>query len=477
MKSIFKLFVLFFVFALLSFQTLSASAAATLTPLVLGTYKTSGSADEIFIAGNNAYVVGYHSGLQIIDVSNSSSPSLVGSYTPPGIASDVVVSGNYAYIVDRKDDHADIGSGWMHIIDISMPSSPVLVGTYNITGKPAGIAISGNYAYVAVSTSPGGLLIIDISNVASPTLVSTATNTDMIDVAISGNYAYIIDSVANMDIIDITSPSSPLFVSSTDLGAPLRISISGKYAYVGTQDGLKIIDISNPINPALKYSEKYPDSVYSVGIFILGENAYVAGTSVRVFNTSNPSAATLIGEQKSGSFDVVVSGGYVYVAAGVGGLHIIQFKHYEDNVKDLNKDIKVDQKVVRSVKGRIIIQTEGKGEAWYVNPKDSRKYSLGKPVDALTVIRKLGMGISNANLAKIPKNGTNAKGDQALMNRLKGKILIQVQGKGEAWYVHPVTGKRYSLGRPSDAFSVMKSVGVGITNANLNKISTGLVVQ
>ena len=146
-------------------------------------------------------------------------------------------------------------------------------------------------------------------------------------------------------------------------------------------------------------------------------------------------------------------------------------------LKDLNKNIKADPIFTDKVKGKIFIQTEGRGEAWYVSPKNGKKYPLGKPADAFATIKKLGMGISNADLAKIPRNGTKDKGNQAMMNRLKGKILIQVQSKGEAWYVHPITGKRYFLGRPADAFKLIKSLGIGINNANLNKVSTGLVVK
>jgi len=122
--------------------------------------------------------------------------------------------------------------------------------------------------------------------------------------------------------------------------------------------------------------------------------------------------------------------------------------------------------------GKILLQVESHGEAWYVNPKDLKKYSLGKPADAFAIIKKLGIGISNANLGKIPRNGTKDKGNQAVMNKLKGKIVIQVQGKGEAWYVHSVSGKRYSLGKPATAFAVIKKLGSGITNANLAKIPT-----
>jgi len=47
--------------------------------------------------------------------------------------------------------------------------------------------------------------------------------------------------------------------------------------------------------------------------------------------------------------------------------------------------------------GKILLQVESRGEAWYVNPKDLKKYSLGKPADAFAIIKKLGIGISNVN--------------------------------------------------------------------------------
>ena len=92
-------------------------------------------------------------------------------------------------------------------------------------------------------------------------------------------------------------------------------------------------------------------------------------------------------------------------------------------------------------------------------------------------MRYLGLGIKNADLAKIPRINTNDKGDQSMTNRLKGKILLQVEEKGEAWYVHPVSGYRYYLGRPNDAFNIMRYLGFGISNRDLNKILIDVVIR
>lgn len=48
--------------------------------------------------------------------------------------------------------------------------------------------------------------------------------------------------------------------------------------------------------------------------------------------------------------------------------------------------------------------------------------------------------------------------DQAFADRQKGKILLQIEQGGEAWYVSPADGKRYFLGRPLDGFKIMRNL-------------------
>jgi hypothetical protein len=63
--------------------------------------------------------------------------------------------------------------------------------------------------------------------------------------------------------------------------------------------------------------------------------------------------------------------------------------------------------------------------------------------------------------------------DENLTKKLAGRILLQVQSNGEAWYINPVDLKRYYLGRPADAFYIMRYFGLGITNYDLNQIPVG----
>jgi len=122
------------------------------------------------------------------------------------------------------------------------------------------------------------------------------------------------------------------------------------------------------------------------------------------------------------------------------------------------------------VRGRILLDVEQNGEAWYVYPPSLERHYLGRPADAFAIMSELGLGISNADLERIPTGQEPGEGDLALRERVSGRILLQVEENGEAWYVYPVNTRRYFLGRPADAFEIMNNLGLGITSANLAHI-------
>nr|MDA3802506.1 hypothetical protein [Patescibacteria group bacterium] len=135
------------------------------------------------------------------------------------------------------------------------------------------------------------------------------------------------------------------------------------------------------------------------------------------------------------------------------------FKKFVDSEKQLLKNINLN--LSKRLSGRILLQVEENGEAWYINPLNNRKYYLGRPLDAYNIMRALGLGISNNDFESF--SGYAPK-------RLSGRILLKVQDYGKAYYVDPLTLKMHYLGRPDDAFSLMREMGLGITNENVRKI-------
>lgn len=132
-----------------------------------------------------------------------------------------------------------------------------------------------------------------------------------------------------------------------------------------------------------------------------------------------------------------------------------------------------DYNLMNNLKGKILLQVESRGEAWYLDPVSKKRFYLRNGEEAYKALRKFGLGITNSDLAKIPIDGSNIKGNQNLVNRLKGRILLQVESKGEAWYLNPKDGKRYYMKDGEAAYQIMRNLSLGITNIDLNKIPIG----
>lgn len=128
--------------------------------------------------------------------------------------------------------------------------------------------------------------------------------------------------------------------------------------------------------------------------------------------------------------------------------------------KRLSKSI--SRALSQRLSGRILLQVEEQGEAWYIEPRSQKRYYMGRPDDALALMRYFGLGINNGNLDKFLKTSAPAK--------FAGRIFLAVERNGEAYYVNPVDLRLHYLGRPADAYAVMRTLGLGISNDNIRQI-------
>jgi uncharacterized protein (TIGR03790 family) len=127
-----------------------------------------------------------------------------------------------------------------------------------------------------------------------------------------------------------------------------------------------------------------------------------------------------------------------------------------------NTKVKIDKVFAAKQQGKILLQVEDKGRAWYVNPKNSKRYYMANGAEAFKIMRALGVGITNANLNKLKQN-------KALAKKQAGKILLQVEARGEAYYVN-ADGSLYYLKNGAEAYNVMRKLGKGIKTSDLYKI-------
>ena len=211
-------------------------------------------------------------------------PTIAGLLNDPKLkeAEEVEVVGKYAYV---------IGGEGLIIIDISNLRNPTIVSSIDISG--VGISILDEYAYIVGSSI---LTIVDISNPASPKIIIAFQDPKLPrglqDIQVKGEYAYIINNnnwpelvmqeLVIVDVSDLKNPEivSSIVVSKERYGFHLKkIFLSENYCYIvswsGGDDALTIIDISNPKNPKKLSSLSDGKLWQAMNIFVSGKYAYI----------------------------------------------------------------------------------------------------------------------------------------------------------------------------------------------------------
>lgn len=256
-------------------------------PEEIGSYDTPGATRNVFLLDTLAYIADGGSGLRIVDVSDPVEPEEISFIEVEGFCTDVKVADGFAYVttgLPYREPFEQVISG-MYAIDVSDPSSPELMGFYDAFRSVNSIALSGNYAFLTVFS--WGLVILDISNPENIEEVAFLEEEDGANnsIFISGNYAYIADSQV-FGIIDISDPTNPEWVSVWRAYWSCDVFVQGDYAFIADhEEGLKILNISDPFDPYLAGSYDTPGLAW--GVAVDGDKAYVADvTNLGVYDCS-----------------------------------------------------------------------------------------------------------------------------------------------------------------------------------------------
>ncbi|MFB3909770.1 MAG: FlgD immunoglobulin-like domain containing protein [Candidatus Eisenbacteria bacterium] len=272
------------------------------------------TAKKLALCDDYAYVVANGWGLLIVDISNPQAPFLAGSLET-GDAWSVAVKGRYAYVGSART---------VRVVDVSDPAHAQVVGELaSIPFYANDVEIDGTKLYVAYGAS--GFRVVDVSDPTDPTLEGSLTSMHGLAVALSGERAYILQP-DRFDAIDITHTSSiDVLGRIVSHGWNEGMAVSGRFAYLANgEDGLEIVDLSDPRFPATVAIANTPGVAWSVAYS--ANYAYVADgeTGLQVIDVSEPSHPIF-----SGSLDaadaraVAVSGNRAYLAEAAGGLKVV----------------------------------------------------------------------------------------------------------------------------------------------------------
>ncbi len=301
---------------------------------------------DTFEIGGSTYAVvasGGEDGIQIVDVTNPASLTAVGSLADNTTreldgarAVDVFATGGKTYAVV-----ASVGDDGVEIVDVTNPASPASVGEVEDDGNlllDGANAVTtfriGPNIYVAVTTqNDDGLQIIDITNPASPAAAGKLeddsdrllVDTSAVDIFETGGSTYAVVASwgePGLQIIDITNPASPAAAGQLEDDSDLLLNGTralavfeeGGSTYVAAasfhDDGLQIVDVTDPQNPAAAGKladggELQLDGASGVEIFRVDGTAYAAMTSqsdggLQIVDLTDPDSPTAAGSLEDG---------------------------------------------------------------------------------------------------------------------------------------------------------------------------------
>lgn len=134
----------------------------------------------------------------------------------------------------------------------------------------------------------------------------------------------------------------------------------------------------------------------------------------------------------------------------------------------------VDEELQEDLAGEMLLDVEGNGEVYYVDPVDGGKEYLADGTSAHRLLERAALGIDEAHFALlvqgVERDEESVCRENLLGNRLRGRIVLRVEEHGEAWWVFPRNCRAYYVGTHEAAYELMRKFSLGVSKSNLGKI-------
>ena len=304
-----------------------AGATAQAPPLEhVGTIP--GSANVLAMAGD-LLIAGTRNELRILDVSQPGAASVAGRYAFEQPVLDIAVGKRDEHVVYVANSHDGLRR-----LDLSDPGAPVVSGTVATRGQAVGVAVSSDHAYVGDNSL--GFDCVELA--ADMRRVGEYLGDGFPrDIAAVGTLVFVADQPAGLLAVDVSDPASPSVMGRLSLG---REPVTGVavpdarswdaepppfVAMASATTGLQVVDVSDPSAPTT--AAPIARAGRFSGVAMWADGLFVAGDGVlRVFDLAAPGPPALIAEADlGGAAGAVAVGGEHVFAATADGIRI--FRH------------------------------------------------------------------------------------------------------------------------------------------------------
>lgn len=286
-----------------------------------------GTAYDIAIADDIAYVAMGAQGLTLVDISKPSAPEQVACLLKPADYGD---RQNTAWRLHREGTLLYVspgpGSVALRIFDISDRRHP---------SETAQLERPWGWGRQVVSRPPllfvcslQGLRILDISDPASPRERSSfAEEAAVLSCTVDGDRVYASAGAEGVFVLDVSSPDTPTCIGRYEQPkTPWSIAVSGDLACIADWDvGLHVYDLSGDGFPRRVGGLRRPHWAY--GVALEGDCAFVAAGrhGLHILDLTDPAMPQELGvlPTDTGFRDVAVHDGKAFVAEAEVGIRVI----------------------------------------------------------------------------------------------------------------------------------------------------------
>jgi len=408
----------------------SVSVINALTNTVAATITVGSRPHSLEIVGNSMYVSNTNSNtVSVIDLnSNTVTNTISVGLNPRGLKA----LDSKIYVVNYGDINMS-GRNVISIINTATDTVSEVILLPLGTAGSHGIAIDNRNLYVTNYIS-NTVTVIDADTKAIEATIAVAGGPR--DIIAEGNIyvaafdagmIWVIDSNTNMETAIIGVGHSPAGMSASD---------NIIYFARSEDDSVSLLNLSTNT-----LSSAFSGSGSSSG----GSGSIISGPAPQASNSQTPPAEQPAVENPSQSETPTPAA-----------------------PESERPNTVIDQKLSDRLKGRLLLAVQDRGKIWYIDPTSGLRYRVTLQ-NVLSVFRGLSLGITNDNLEQIPEAPQSRF--SALANRLKGRLLLQVQNRGVIWYVD-MNGQRHFI-TITNVLDIFRKLSLGITNENLDKIKIG----
>ena len=290
-------------------------------PRISGWWATSGDVLDVQKVGRYLYLACNHSGVRILDAFDPEHPIQIGAVDTPGQAVALVDAHDTLLVAD--------GHAGLQLVDVSHPEAPKVISNCRMPrGEAVDVVSIGSFAFVAADY--GGLQVVDFSNANEPRIVGCLNTPDLDRLAVLDSGMLVARMSGVFGVLDVSNPSAPRVLGSykpSDRYYRVRdIQVSGDYAFAAVkQYGLQVVDVSVPAKPRevarLQIGRGQAIDVEGAQVFIIDDEGKVYCVDVAVPERPHVLARYDLGCPGEA---VCAENGYVYVASGPSGLHVLR---------------------------------------------------------------------------------------------------------------------------------------------------------